>query len=54
MEINGQLPVQVALPRGTHWIGGWVGPTTGRDKGERNANLSGGILRFLEARRDNE
>jgi hypothetical protein len=39
MEVTGQLHVPAALSpgeitRGTHWIGAWVGPTTGLDAEE--------------------
>jgi len=27
MEVNGQFHALATLPPGTHWIGGWVGPS---------------------------
>jgi hypothetical protein len=35
MDVSGQLHVPAALPPGTHWIGGWVGPTAGLDAVEK-------------------
>jgi hypothetical protein len=40
MEVSGQLHVPVALPPGkeppgTHWIGGWAGPTAVLDAVEK-------------------
>jgi hypothetical protein len=32
---SGQFHTPAALPPGTHWIGGWVGPRTGLDEVEK-------------------
>jgi hypothetical protein len=29
--VSGQLHAPTALPRNTHWIGGWLGPRVGLD-----------------------
>jgi len=44
MDLSGQLHALVALPPGksdigTHWIGGWVGPTVGLNS-VANRNIS--------------
>jgi hypothetical protein len=44
MEVSGQLHVPAALPPGekapgTHWIGGWVGPSVGLDAVEKRKIL---------------
>jgi hypothetical protein len=36
LEVRGQLHVPAALPPGTHWIGGWVGPRVGLGAVEKN------------------
>jgi len=33
MDLSGHLHVPAALPPGTRWIGGWVGPRSGLDVG---------------------
>jgi hypothetical protein len=35
MEVCGLLRASAALPHGTDWIGGWVGPTAGLDMVEK-------------------
>jgi hypothetical protein len=45
MEVNGQLHAAAALPpreraRGTHFVGGWVGPRAGMEAGEEKNSQS--------------
>jgi hypothetical protein len=39
MEVSGQIQAPTALPPGTHWIGGWVGPRVGLDAVEKRKIL---------------
>jgi hypothetical protein len=55
MEVIGQLHAPFALPprkaRGTHWIGGWVGPRASLDDVEKSKLLTQRGLELRPQRR---